>query len=271
MQLADAAAIATVVALLILAYVHAKPAINRWATVKFLRIYSEIQGDDLLTREQARALPWPRRLRRSRRNRVFRLTHHLMTRAHRIAQHELLEQLRVAYDRSEFSPVPPNCDPLAVEAAAIAKHDWNKRQARRQARIHRNVVCAGGCGTRYGKRRKDHNFTGGSGLEGGWLCPTNISCLREPTGEHHCGMCDREARLSILGHYPDEATRWTVSPAEAESVITSSRNQTATLDYQTSEHQVQRLAPRPAVERSAGAATVRGDATPVPIDERSTP
>ena len=166
MQLGDVAAIATVVALLILAYVHAKPAISRWATVKFLRIYSELHWDDLLTREQAREFPWPRRLRRWRRNRTFRLVQRLMMRAHRIAQHELLEQFSTAVDRSELLPGPPGCDPLVVEAATVAKHEHGKRQARHRARIHRKVVCAGGCGTRYGKRRKDHKFSGGSSSSG---------------------------------------------------------------------------------------------------------
>ena len=192
MQLGDVAAVATVVALLILAYVQAKPAINRWATVKFLRIYSELHWDDLLTPEQAKELPWPRRLRRWRRNRMFHLVQHLMTRAHRITQHELGLQLHRALDRSELQPVPPGCDPLVVEAAAVAKHDRERRQARSRARVHKKVVCAGGCGTRYGKRRQDHNFSGGSGVEGGWRCPTNISCLHEPTGDHLCGMCTVE-------------------------------------------------------------------------------
>ena len=221
MQLADVAAVATVVALLILAYVRAKPAINRWATVKFLRIYSELHWDDLLTREQAKELPWPRRLRRWRRNRMFHLVQHLMTRAHRIAQHVLTEQLGTALDRSEFMPVPPGCDPLVVEAAAVAKHEHEKRKARHRARVHRNVVCAGGCGTRYGKRRKDHNFSGGGGVEGGWYCPTNISCLDEPTDEHYCGMCDRETRLSSVWKRPDQASHRTVACTEAGSAITN--------------------------------------------------
>ena len=203
MQLADVAAVATVVALLILVYVHAKPAVNRWATVKFLRVYSEMHWDDLLTREQARALPWPRGLRRWRRNRVFRLTHHLMTRAHRIAQHDLLEQLRAALnDGPTFLPPRVNCDPLVVEAAAVAQHDWNRRQNRLRARVHKNVVCAGGCDTKYGKRRRDHSFSGGGGIEGGWFCPTNISCLREPSGEHYCGMCKLENQLSTILDQP---------------------------------------------------------------------
>lgn len=255
MQLGDVAAIATVVALVILAYVHAKPAINRWATVKFLRIYSEMHWDDLLTREPARALPWPRRLRRWKRSRVFRLTHHLMTRANRIRQHELLEQLRVAYDRSEFSPVPPNCDPLAVEAAAIAKHDWNQRQARRRARVHRKVVCAGGCGTKYGRRRRDHDFSGDSGIEGGWLCPTNISCLREPNGEHHCGMCDREARLSTIRQHPDQTSHRSVASA----------------DERASEQQSHQSAPKTADQRSARAPAEDGDGKPVSMPAQNTP
>ena len=155
MQLEDAAAIATVFALLIPAYVHAKPAINRWATVKFLWIYSELQWDDLLTREQARQLPWQKRLRRWRRIRMYRLVQHLMTRAHRIAHLNLLEQLSAARGRSEFLPPPSGCDPLVIEAAAIVKHDRDRRQARHRARVHRKIVCAAGCGTRSGKRR--HN------------------------------------------------------------------------------------------------------------------
>ena len=271
MQLGDVAAVATVVALLILVYVHAKPAINRWATIKFLRIYSELHWDDLLAHEQARELPWPRRLRRWRRNRTFRLVQRLMTRAHRIAQHDLVEQLGTARDRSELLPRPSDCDPLVVEAAIVAKHEHEKRQARHRARIHRKVVCVGGCGTRYGKRRKDHNFSGGGGIEGGWFCPTNISCVDEPTGEHYCGMCDRETRFPPLRRHPDQAIDPTVSPAEVESVVTSPQSQAAALDQRTSELRDQRSAPRPAVERSARAATMLGNATPVPTHTRNKP
>ena len=214
MQLADVAAVATVVALLILAYIHAKPAVNRWAAVKFLRVYSELHWDDLLAPEQARALPWPRTLRRWRRNRVFRLTHHLMTRAHRIAQHDLLEQLRAALnDGSAFLPPRVNCDPLVVEAAAVAKHDWDRRQSRLRARVHKKVACAGGCGTKYGKRRRDHSFSGGGGIDGGWLCPTNTSCLREPSGEHYCGMCTHQDWLSTIPQSEDPE-----SPPDAAEV-----------------------------------------------------
>ncbi|MCY4104327.1 MAG: hypothetical protein OXG55_13870 [bacterium] len=255
MQLADVAAIATVVALLILAYVHAKPAINRWATVKFLRLYSEMHWADLLAREQARALPRRRRLRRWRQNRGFCLTHHLMTRAHRIAQHDLLEQLRVAYDRPEHSPVPPDCDPLVIEAAAVAKHDWNRRQARHRGRVHKKTVCAGGCGTKYGKRRRDHNFFGDSGIEGGWFCPTDISCLHKPTGEHYCGKCELEGRLSTIRQHPDHTSHRTVPSA----------------DERASEQQSHWSAPKTADERPARQPTEDVDGKPVSMPAQNTP
>lgn len=269
MQLADIAAVATVVALLILAYVHAKPAINRWATVKFLRIYSELHWDDLLTREQARELPWSRRLRRWRRNRTFRLVQRLMTRAHRIAEHELFKQLRAALNHSEYLPGPPGCDPLVVEAATVAKHEHEKRQARRRARVHRNVVCAGGCGTRYGKRRKDHNFTGGSGVEGGWYCPTNVSCRDEPTGEHHCGMCDLETRLSTIRQYPDQASHLTIDSTDAEHASNSPQGPVEAIKDRASEPQSQRSAPDLAGQRPAGPPTEDGGSTRVPPSLRN--
>lgn len=272
MQLADVAAVATVVALLILAYVHAKPAINRWATVKFLRVYSEIHWDDLLAPERARALPLPRRLRRWRRNRVFLLTQRLMARAHRIAQHDLLEQLRAALnDGPAFLPPRIDCDPLVAEAAVVAKHDWNRRQARHRARVHKEVVCAGGCGTKYGKRRKDHSFSGGGDIDGGWLCPTNISCLREPTGEHYCGMCTHSDWLSTIRGNTDPASHGTRSPSDTGSAITMTQGPTEAADERESEQQSLRSARRPPVERSAGPATVDGDATPVPTNVGNAP
>ena len=271
MQLADAAAIATVVALLILAYVHAKPAMNRWATVKFLRIYSELHWDDLLTREQARELPWPRRLRRWRRDRTFRLVQRLMTRAHRIAQHALLQQLRAALDRSEFLPGPPGCDPLVAEAATVAKHEHKKRQARHRARVHRSVVCAGGCGTRYGKRRKDHNFTGGSGVEGGWYCPTNVSCLDEPIGEHYCGMCDRETRHSTVGQYTEQARDPTTSSEDVETAIAEDQDTPEATAGRASEYDGDEFAPTPEEQGVVRPPTEGSDETPAQAPGRNTP
>ncbi len=239
MALGDVAAVATVVALLIVAYVHAKPAINRWASVKFLRIQCEIDWDDLLAREQARQLPWRKRLRRWRRTRMFRLVQRLMTRTRRIAKRDLFLQLMAELKRSEHLPVPPDRDPLVVEAAALAKHERDRRQDRQRARVHRKVVCASGCGTRYGKRRPDHNFVGGSGIEGGWLCPSDVSCRDGPTGDHYCGMCACQDWLSTIGVLPDQASDRTAPPADAESTTTSSPRPAEAADDQPS------VAPRP--------------------------
>ena len=82
-------------------------------------------------------------------------------------------------------------------------------------------MCAGARGTRYGKRRHDHNFVEGSGIEGGWLCPTNISCRDEPTGEHYCGMCACQDWLSTIGALPDQANDRTVPLADVGNATTS--------------------------------------------------
>lgn len=266
MQLADAAAIATVVALLILAYVHAKPAINRWATVKFLRIHCEIDWDDLLTREQARQLPGRKRLRRWRRVRTFRLVQRLMTKAHRIAKYDLVDQLRPELDRSECAPVLPGSNPLVVEAAAIAKHDRDRRQARKRARIHRKVVCAGDCGTKYGKRRHDHKFS-----DSGWLCPSNISCIREPTGEHYCRMCDFEARFSTLGQCTEQAKDPTASAEDVETAIANDQHTREASAWRTSEHDGHEFAQELEEQGVVGPPTERSDETPSLTPVRDTP
>ena len=82
---------------------------------------------------------------------------------------------------------------LVIEAVALSRHREKKLQQRHLRRVHKGLVCAGGCGTRYGKRRRDHNFIGGGGIAGGWFCPSNESCRITPTGKHHCGMCYLEA------------------------------------------------------------------------------
>ena len=114
---------------------------------------------------------------------------------------------RLARDRvwgHSTIPTPtPRMRSYHTEAAALAKHARGTRQARIQARIHDNVMCAGGCGTRYSERRHGHNFIGGGGVDEGWLCPTNTSCLREPTGDHHCGMRTVEHCLSTTEQSTD--------------------------------------------------------------------
>ena len=60
-ELETFAHVAAVVALLILAYVHAKPAVNRSATIRYLRKSDEVELDDLLTADPPCGLPLRRR------------------------------------------------------------------------------------------------------------------------------------------------------------------------------------------------------------------
>ena len=85
-----AGSIATVAALLILVYVTAKPAVNRWATVKFLRAIYNASLDDLQT-GPLHALPLRRRVAVLKRRLWYRLYQHLMTKAHRINHLRLTE------------------------------------------------------------------------------------------------------------------------------------------------------------------------------------
>ena len=186
---------ATTVALLILVYTQAKPAMNRWPTVKYLRSYYELTFEDLITPEQARALPWARRLRRAWRDKfVIPFVARMMTRQHRIHLLYLIDQLKQADQRmveSFIAPQPADVDPLVVEAVSLSRDRRERRRIRRLKRVHRGVRCARGCGTKYGERRSDHSFIGGGGIEGGWFCPSADSCVdrQKATGDHFCGMC----------------------------------------------------------------------------------
>lgn len=271
MTLGDVAAVETIVARPIVVCVAAKRAINRWATVKYLRIQCEIDWNDLLTPEQARHLAWRTRLRRWRRTCIFRLVQRLMTRAHRIARYDLFNQLMAELDRSEHLPVPPGRDPPVVKAAAIAKHERDRRQVRQRARIHRKVMCASGCGTRYGKRRHDHNFFGGSGIEGGWLCPTNLSCIREPAGEHYCGMCDLEAGLSTLGQCTEQPRDLTASSEDVKTAIANDPGTREAAARRASERDGHEFAPTPEERGVARPPTEGSDETPAQTPGRDTP
>lgn len=96
----------------------------------------------------------------------------------------------------------PDANPLYVEIAAYIRHKEEKAKGRDLMRSHRGVRCAGGCGTKYGKKRKDHDFAGGGGVKnsGGWPCGCinsisgEGSCIPEATGDHYCGMCRKERR-----------------------------------------------------------------------------
>ena len=88
---------------------------------------------------------------------------------------------------------------IVLEAAAVSNMREERHQHKQRMRSHKGIHCAGGCGTRFGKRRSDHNFSGGGGIEGGWHCESNLSCRDKPSGNHFCGMCTLERR-ELLEH-----------------------------------------------------------------------
>ena len=99
----------------------------------------------------------------------------------------------MATDELEFSEhLAEDERRIVLEAAAVSRAREEQHQIKRLKRIHKGLCCAGGCGTRYGERRSDHNLSGFGGVEGGWLCESNESCHDKPTGEHYCGMCTME-------------------------------------------------------------------------------
>ena len=185
--------IATVVTLMILVYVQAKSAINRWATIRWLRCYYEFHDDIFVTPKDSRRLSWAQRLRRIKRGTFRFIAFFLMRRVDHLRSHILLHQLIKESRRPKHLSVTDGCDPLVAEALFVSKHYMADRKDRRRARVHRRVHCAGRCGTRFGKRRRDHYFFGGEGIHGGWLCPAT-PCQGRATGDHYCGMCLEERR-----------------------------------------------------------------------------
>ena len=193
MTLESFAHLATVVTLMILVYVQAKPAINRWATIRYLRWCHEFRDDLLATPREVRLDSWARRLSRAQRGVRRGFAFMLMRRVDHLRLDILMYQLVQESRRPDHMPVMDGCDPLVAEALFVSKHYLEDRKDRRRARIHRRVHCAGGCGTRFGKRRRDHYFFGGEGIYGGWLCPST-PCQGRTTGDHYCGMCLEELR-----------------------------------------------------------------------------
>ena len=100
----------------------------------------------------------------------------------------------------------PDANPLYVEIAAYINYKEKTAMDRDLMRRHKGVRCAGGCGTKYGKKRKDHDFAGGGGVKdsGGWYCEwinanrASGSCIPKATGDHYCGMCSQELRDSSV-------------------------------------------------------------------------
>ena len=193
--------------LLILIYLQAKPLVNRWATARSLHATYMPVIDDLLTNEQARdVLSRRRRRHRSRRLWLYWCYRRLMTKTQNADRHRLadaFECVRSQFDGKYFpvdasAPRHLNDEEYDIirRAAALSKK-WEERIRHNQLkRIHKGVKCADDCGTRYGKRHKDHDFHGGGGIEGGWRCPSPDSCLTRATGDHYCGMCTMERRTA---------------------------------------------------------------------------
>lgn len=196
--------IAAGASLLLLLYLQAKPRVNRWALVRFLHATYAIEAHDLLTNEQASSLPLKHRLRRWRRRRGFWLYQRLMTMIQRVKAPKLQDAFESArfdmyetwapdyVDFPEHLTEDERC--IALEAAAVSTMREERHRHKQRMRIHKGLRCAGGCGTRFGKRRPDHNFSGGDGIEGGWFCESSRSCRDKPSGDHFCGMCTLERR-----------------------------------------------------------------------------
>ena len=203
MTLEAFAHLATVVTLTILVYVQAKPAVNRWAAIRYLRCVYEFPEDILVTPKEALHMSWARRLRRATRGALRGFALALMRQVDHIRLDTLMRQLFQESRRPDHLPFMEGCDPLVAEALFVSRFHLEDRKEQRRKRTHRKVRCAGGCGTRFGKRRRDHDFFGGEGIHGGWLCPTEL-CQKQATGDHYCGMCLEELRqASEVPQLPD--------------------------------------------------------------------
>ena len=122
---------------------------------------------------------------------------------YRASIHRLVETVDEELRKNTVTDIyfpSPDADPLYVEIAAYIDYKERRTRDRDLMRRHKGVRCAGGCGTKYGKKRKDHNFVGGGGVKdsGGWFCEwmkeggATGSCLPKATGDHYCGMCSQE-------------------------------------------------------------------------------
>ncbi|WP_423923760.1 hypothetical protein [Candidatus Poriferisodalis sp.] len=187
------------VSLLILVYIQARPRVNRWALTRFLHATVAYELRDRLTNEQTRDLTWRHRLRRWRRNQMFEGYQRLMTMSQRVKARQLESAFMSARSKLVGTWAPDDLvlpdhlteeeRSMLLEAAAVSRMREERHRLRRLMRARKGVRCAGGCGTRYGKRHRDHDFHGGGGIEGGWRCSSKDSCRTKATGDHFCGMC----------------------------------------------------------------------------------
>jgi len=188
-------------ALLVVAYVYAKPAVNHWAIRGYLVARATPNLLDLQTPEQRRCLPIQQRLRYWLRRARFRWYQRCAKRVDRVRAHLMHNALQPLL-ADTFGTVTTTDPPAHIkltererrivhEAAGAIQHKKRVASERRVRGTHRGVRCAGGCGTAFGKRRFDHNFSGGT-LNEGWTCPNPDLCAQGPTEDHFCGMCHIE-------------------------------------------------------------------------------
>lgn len=177
--------------------------IQNWATrraVFHLKFWSwqhiPVSPASAVTRRRRALLYW-QRLRHD-------ATLYLVPIQYRVALIQLEQKVDEELDRDRFGGQyfpSPDSNPLYVEIAAYINYKENRLNERDSLRRHRGVRCAG-CGIKYGKKRKDHDFAGGGGVRGsgGWFCKwinsngMEGSCIPTATGDHYCGMCERERR-----------------------------------------------------------------------------
>ena len=115
MTLESFAHLATVVTLMILVYVQAKPTINRWATIRYLRYGYEFFDDFFVTPKEHQHSSWPERLRHAGRVTMRYVDLFLMPQADKSRLGILLPQLFRERQRPHHLPVMDGCDPLVAE------------------------------------------------------------------------------------------------------------------------------------------------------------
>ena len=207
--------LASVATLVVVLYIQVKPAVNRWATVRYLLLCSEL--DEVVLSQTTR-------IRRVRMGVQLLLYQGLMTRADRRNGQNLFSQFTAS--------APTGCHPVVAIAVDASKKKKRRLHKRRRMRKHRGLRCSGECGTRFGKRRHDHSFIGGGGIEG-WRCPSTNSCEDRPTGNHYCGMCEQEALGTLRRPTPPGA-------AESERLTDSESGNVDPTDQRVESARIQR-------------------------------
>lgn len=85
----------------------------------------------------------------------------------------------------------PDTNATIMEIAAYYDFKTTKKKEKELLHQHKGIRCAGGCGTKYGRRHKRQGFLGGGVNNSGWQ-ECDESCTPESRIDHYCGMCQRE-------------------------------------------------------------------------------